>query len=923
MQYSEYDDCSTTLRDTYGFPVSGHYVDLYRQFAPVWAEEEEERADRWDHWLQSYRDLQGPSSACQDDAQLLERALSQYTAGTRSGSGSETAEVVSPHAAALLQQLRALVQMGVPMSRRAQFWAVFLDIKSKAKEGEYRRLVTAALAHEPSSIHGDQEAASNTSACHSLNRFEAEEFSVTPLSTSSESTSEEHGTSGGTGEEQDSQLRSNAPLHSSTSTPNQEIQQEWLIQIDKDLHRTFPDHPIMNAEGRAVLRRILAAYAVRNPEVGYCQGENFLAAAFMILFNEEDAFWCLAAVMEDLLPGYFDARMVAPQVDGQAFAHLLRGALPRVADHLEALQVDIPSATSAWFLVAFLNSLPLESSLRVWDVFFFERSAVVLFRVALALVDIYSQALLETDDSSEAYLLMQALGPMSYDASRLVDSACIGYGHVKDAALRVLRDKYRPEVMQSMESMFSCDEELQMCFEAVSAEAAAAPLSRSQSFAETLAAREALGLFAAETPSPIRAQFLDTASSLAMTNQSKRSPSARSSRAGTPIPDGGPSGGGDRSTQAAPSLSPFIPVGQKTTTPNTTGKLQSSMKSPIAFRANSPVMGAGYFHSLPRRTRSAALLGVQRRISSSQSYLQQRIDLHALTAFVPDLSHPKVAALYKIASKPGPLKKVSRNGTGVSTGSAASRGGSRTGSETGSPLTKQLQGLGISELGGLNLKGPSRSSLALSALLQMHEKRAGMGAGGTPIGAGEESGATIDIGSLAGLIKALKYGHNAEMLAVSVDANGGNFGGGMASPAEKKVFRRFTDGGALLKAAQAQLQKTNNNQGQARDSPVVDPLKSELPLERPHSPGTNREKVAQLQSFRDGLAEEVEEGARRQAAAVAAAAEAVATAEALQRQLTKVQGEIDEKVRRENPFLSSLGGLAKLIRYDCLAGSRN
>lgn len=39
----------------------------------------------------------------------------------------------------------------------------------------------------------------------------------------------------------------------------------------------------------------------------------------------------------------------------------------------------------------FINSLPLESCLRVWDVLFFEGSAVVLFRVALALVDVYQK----------------------------------------------------------------------------------------------------------------------------------------------------------------------------------------------------------------------------------------------------------------------------------------------------------------------------------------------------------------------------------------------------------------------------------------------------------------------------------------------------------------------------------------------------
>ena len=48
--------------------------------------------------------------------------------------------------------------------------------------------------------------------------------------------------------------------------------------------------------------------------------------------------------------------------------------------------------STQWFLCLFVNSLPLETCLRVWDILFFERCSSVLFRVAMALVDIYAQA---------------------------------------------------------------------------------------------------------------------------------------------------------------------------------------------------------------------------------------------------------------------------------------------------------------------------------------------------------------------------------------------------------------------------------------------------------------------------------------------------------------------------------------------------
>jgi hypothetical protein len=63
---------------------------------------------------------------------------------------------------------------------------------------------------------------------------------------------------------------------SSGNSSSADSQAAWdeaacLVQIEKDLHRTFPTHPSMDHQGRAKLRRILAAYARHNTQVGYCQ----------------------------------------------------------------------------------------------------------------------------------------------------------------------------------------------------------------------------------------------------------------------------------------------------------------------------------------------------------------------------------------------------------------------------------------------------------------------------------------------------------------------------------------------------------------------------------------------------------------------------------------------------------------------------
>ena len=44
---------------------------------------------------------------------------------------------------------------------------------------------------------------------------------------------------------------------------------------------------------------------------------NFLTALLLLLMEEEAAFWCLAAIVEDILPGYFTNTMLA----GAAYSH--------------------------------------------------------------------------------------------------------------------------------------------------------------------------------------------------------------------------------------------------------------------------------------------------------------------------------------------------------------------------------------------------------------------------------------------------------------------------------------------------------------------------------------------------------------------------------------------------------------------------
>ncbi|XP_062553983.1 TBC1 domain family member 1 isoform X2 [Armigeres subalbatus] len=181
-----------------------------------------------------------------------------------------------------------------------------------------------------------------------------------------------------------------------------------------DLGRTFPDHKYYKdalGVGQLSLFNLLKAYSILDPELGYCQGLGFICAVLLLHLEESDAFNLLKHLMfKRQMRAKYLPDMKQFQLQLYQLSRLLKDHIPELYEWFDQHDISPTLYAAPWILTVFSSHFPLGFVARVFDLLFLE-SFDVIFRCAIALLDVHKEQLLQRDNFEDIMNYLKTIVP--------------------------------------------------------------------------------------------------------------------------------------------------------------------------------------------------------------------------------------------------------------------------------------------------------------------------------------------------------------------------------------------------------------------------------------------------------------------------------------------------------------------------------
>ena len=159
---------------------------------------------------------------------------------------------------------------------------------------------------------------------------------------------------------------------------------DFLYELQKDISKE---------KIKSTTKNVLKALIIKFPEVGYCQGMNYILTFLLCFCDEEQSFNLFTHLVQNILPSkFFQSNEKGDGLLGvMAEKHVLKYFLQDFLDPSDLDKIDLAEQVlelkaAQWLLSVLVNILDLKSTYFIWDNIFKDKSFIEVDKSVLLIV---------------------------------------------------------------------------------------------------------------------------------------------------------------------------------------------------------------------------------------------------------------------------------------------------------------------------------------------------------------------------------------------------------------------------------------------------------------------------------------------------------------------------------------------------------
>lgn len=223
---------------------------------------------------------------------------------------------------------------------------------------------------------------------------------------------------------------------------NPEIEMEEVISLD--VSRSYQNSSEVPSES---LKNVLLVYSFYNPEVGYCQGMNYIAGTILSQFqNEEKSLIFMVALIEKFqMTELFTMDLPKLKQFFYQLDRLIGMELPELHELFKQINIGSGHFCAPWFITLFASHLQNRPNLliKLWDLFLFE-GWKTMFKAAIVILRRLSKELVSSkfEDIMFALSGIQGLTPIVdvFDENFIKSVQVV---NITNSLLKSIEDEYQ------------------------------------------------------------------------------------------------------------------------------------------------------------------------------------------------------------------------------------------------------------------------------------------------------------------------------------------------------------------------------------------------------------------------------------------------------------------------------------------------